>query len=139
MTDCKWYHAEFCVNDQCPMCADYCPVPDVADVCKWEERIVELPDAEVRFGKNYVIGQPKLGDVLPVPTVVRYVKTRRRKPMLKIIDAEIEVQEIIDANGGYCPCAICQNEDTRCPCLAFRSQLWPGECHCGRYAKVEVQ
>lgn len=29
---------EICVNDKCPMCADYCPVPDTEDVCKWEER-----------------------------------------------------------------------------------------------------
>ena len=38
MADCKYYYDEFCVNDQCPMCADYCPVPDVPDVCKWEDR-----------------------------------------------------------------------------------------------------
>ena len=39
--DCKYYYEEFCVNNKCPMCADYCPVPDTPDVCKWEERRCE--------------------------------------------------------------------------------------------------
>ena len=38
MADCKYYYDEFCVNDKCPMCADYCPVPNTPDVCKWENR-----------------------------------------------------------------------------------------------------
>lgn len=38
MTECKWCQDEFCVNDKCPMVADYCPVPDIPDVCKHEER-----------------------------------------------------------------------------------------------------
>lgn len=41
MADCKYYYDEFCVNDKCPMCADYCPVPDTENVCKWEERRCE--------------------------------------------------------------------------------------------------
>lgn len=56
--------------------------------------------------------------------------------MLKIIDADVTVQELIDANNGYCPCAIYQNADTKCPCKEFREQTEPGECHCGRYEKV---
>ena len=40
--ECKFNHDEFCTNDQCPMCADYCPVPDVEGVCKYEERIEEV-------------------------------------------------------------------------------------------------
>jgi hypothetical protein len=41
MADCKYYYDEFCVNNKCPMCADYCPVPDTENVCKWEERRCE--------------------------------------------------------------------------------------------------
>ena len=37
--ECKYNKDEFCTNDQCPMCADYCPVPDIEGVCKYEERI----------------------------------------------------------------------------------------------------
>lgn len=36
--ECKFNKDEFCTNDECPMCADYCPVPDYAGVCKYEER-----------------------------------------------------------------------------------------------------
>ena len=38
MTDCKWMLDEICVNDQCPMVADYCPVADVGGVCRFEDR-----------------------------------------------------------------------------------------------------
>ena len=36
--ECEWMVDEFCTNDQCPMCADYCPVPDTPGVCRHEER-----------------------------------------------------------------------------------------------------
>ena len=36
---CKWELDEICVNADCPMCCDYCPVVDYPDVCKWEERV----------------------------------------------------------------------------------------------------
>ena len=38
MPDCKWMKDEICVNADCPMRADYCPVPDIAGVCRFEER-----------------------------------------------------------------------------------------------------
>lgn len=38
MIDCKWMHDEFCCNDACPMCCDYCPVTDYPGVCRYEER-----------------------------------------------------------------------------------------------------
>lgn len=59
--------------------------------------------------------------------------------MLKIINADVTVQEAIDVNHGYCPCAIERSKDTLCPCKDFREQTEPGECHCGRYEKVEVK
>lgn len=36
--DCKWCKDEICVNSDCPMCCDYCPVPDDPGVCRFEER-----------------------------------------------------------------------------------------------------
>ena len=36
--ECKYNQNELCTNDQCPMWADYCPVPDTEGVCKYEER-----------------------------------------------------------------------------------------------------
>lgn len=38
MSDCKWMKDEVCVNADCPMCCDYCPVVDVPGVCRFEER-----------------------------------------------------------------------------------------------------
>ena len=35
---CIYNQDEFCTNDQCPMCGDYCPVPDTEGICKYEER-----------------------------------------------------------------------------------------------------
>ena len=38
MPDCKYCQDEVCVNYECPMCADFCPVVDVPGVCRFEER-----------------------------------------------------------------------------------------------------
>ena len=38
MTDCKYCQGEICVNADCPMCCDFCPVPDIPGVCRFEER-----------------------------------------------------------------------------------------------------
>lgn len=50
-----------------------------------------------------------------------------------------EVRKAIKENGGYCPCAIFKNEDTKCICKDFREQLLQGisgKCHCGLYEGV---
>ena len=47
-------------------------------------------------------------------------------------------QKIKEGNG-YCPCSLLQNEDTKCPCKTFREQTTEGECHCGRYIKIDVK
>ena len=37
--DCKYCQGdEVCVNADCPMCCDFCPVVDVPGVCRFEER-----------------------------------------------------------------------------------------------------
>ena len=38
MPDCKYCQDEVCVNADCPMCADFCPVVDVPGVCRFEDR-----------------------------------------------------------------------------------------------------
>lgn len=45
------------------------------------------------------------------------------------------IQERIKNNGGYCPCTLEKNEDTKCMCKEFR-ELTEGACHCGLYIKV---
>lgn len=48
-----------------------------------------------------------------------------------------EVREGLKRTGGYCPCRVIKNEDTKCLCKEFREQDIPGECYCGLYIKVE--
>ena len=59
--------------------------------------------------------------------------------MLKIIEINPEIRKDVKANNGYCPCAILRTPDTKCICKEFYEQTEPGACHCGRFAKVEVE
>lgn len=45
MTDskCKWELNEVCVNDACPLCADFCPLIYTHNVCKYEELVEDIP------------------------------------------------------------------------------------------------
>ena len=36
--ECIYNIDEFCTNDKCPACADFCPVPDSEGICKYEDR-----------------------------------------------------------------------------------------------------
>lgn len=38
---CKWCYDEFCTNDECPYRADYCPVTEYPEVCKFAEGVTE--------------------------------------------------------------------------------------------------
>jgi len=47
-----------------------------------------------------------------------------------------EIRKKLKESGGYCPCRLTKNEDTKCPCKEFRNQIEErksGECHCGLY------
>lgn len=39
MSECEYCINEICVNADCPVRADYCPVYSTPNVCKWEKRI----------------------------------------------------------------------------------------------------
>lgn len=61
--------------------------------------------------------------------------------MLKIIknpDDKIyeEVTKAVHNNDGYCPCRIEKTSETHCICKEFLDQITEGECHCGRFIKV---
>lgn len=38
MTKCKWEQDEVCVNADCPVCADFCPVTHYPEICKFAEK-----------------------------------------------------------------------------------------------------
>ena len=56
--------------------------------------------------------------------------------MIKEIDKSVKA--LVDANDGYCPCAIEKTADTKCMCKEFR-EMKKGICHCGRFEKRGVQ
>lgn len=41
MAECIYCYDEFCIHPDCPMRADYCPVPDTEGVCRYEDRRVD--------------------------------------------------------------------------------------------------
>ena len=58
--------------------------------------------------------------------------------MVKLNDNPVIVEEIrerLKESGGYCPCRLVKDEDTKCMCKEFREQEY-GECHCGLYVKT---
>lgn len=55
---------------------------------------------------------------------------------MKIIEVNPSIKTLVEKNGGYCPCAIVKNEDTKCMCKEFKEQKTAGVCHCGRFERV---
>ena len=53
------------------------------------------------------------------------------------IEINPSIRDLVDANDGYCPCAVIHTPDTLCPCKDFREQNHPGLCLCGRFEKTE--
>ena len=46
------------------------------------------------------------------------------------------IRKLLKSNGGYCPCRLVKNEETKCICKEFLEQD-EGACHCGLYIKVK--
>lgn len=56
------------------------------------------------------------------------IKTNPDKKYVKYIKQKLK------DNGGYCPCALVKNTDTKCMCKEFR-EMESGMCYCGLYIK----
>lgn len=59
--------------------------------------------------------------------------------MIKVSSDTKHVENIrtkLKETGGYCPCSLIRNEDTKCMCKKFR-EMEEGECHCGLYVKTK--
>lgn len=64
--------------------------------------------------------------------------------MVKIVENEdkqivTKIREGLKETGGYCPCSLIQNENTKCMCKQFREQQIEGLCHCQLYKKIKVK
>lgn len=57
------------------------------------------------------------------------------KETVEIIDKALKKNEEIYGQC-YCPCSLERTEDTICMCKQFREQNFEGECHCGKYIKI---
>lgn len=47
-----------------------------------------------------------------------------------------EIREKLKENGGYCPCRLIKNEETKCICKDFKDAVnsgIKGYCHCELY------
>jgi len=73
------------------------------------------------------------------PDVTQEYRFEQIYPIRTNPNSEIvtEVRDKIRENGGYCPCNIIQNEDTKCMCKEFRESNELGYCHCGLYYRTE--
>ena len=52
------------------------------------------------------------------------------------------IRQRLQTNGGYCPCRLIKNEDTKCICKEFRDAMEAGKackCHCGLYEIIITQ
>lgn len=49
-----------------------------------------------------------------------------------------EITRAVEANGGYCPCAVAKTPETRCICREFMDMREVGSCRCGRFGKIEL-
>lgn len=50
--NCKYCQDEICVNADCPLVADYCPVPYDEEICTFEDRGVGRDNQEIKADKG---------------------------------------------------------------------------------------
>ena len=97
----------------------------------------------IKYGR-YVPDQPYREDpILGVKLASFNQYAERIDPNMKIIvnpqcdPAHVhELRKAMKENGGFCPCSLIHDENTKCMCKEFREQK-SGVCHCGLYMKVE--
>ena len=103
----------------------------IRDIKGWYSNII------VKFGR-YIPGyEPHYDKLLGVKLASDNQYAKRFTTVRLSEDGKLvkEIREKLKANGGYCPCRVIKNEDTKCMCKEFREQE-SGECHCGLYVKV---
>lgn len=88
---CKWYHEEFCTNDKSPCVADYCPVVEYPELCRY----LEKPQIEQT---DMVFSCRKCGHLLFIST-----KNRKAEALIKLLECECPTcGEESGENWVYC-------------------------------------
>lgn len=98
----------------------------------------------IKFGRFRPNEEPHFDDILGVNLASKNQYAKEYPLMVKTIlnpDKELieKIREKLKTNDGYCPCAVLQNEDTKCMCKDFRDKIRDsvlGECHCGLYINI---
>ena len=73
---CKWYHEEFCTNEDSPCVADYCPVVEYPELCRY----LEKPEIEKT---DMVFSCRKCGHLLFIST-----KNRKAEALIKLLECD---------------------------------------------------
>ena len=105
----------------------------------------KYPNIIVKVGRYVPNDIPRYDDVLGVTLASSNQYAIKLYDYQVIINPDKELVRTITSqlkeNGGYCPCRLVHNADTKCKCAEFRKQLedftWYGECHCGLYIKTK--
>ena len=88
MNKCKWAQGDFeeiCVNADCPMCADFCPVLVEPGVCRFEDRGKRTNADKIRAMTDEELAQ-WLADC--AYWIAQY--EGKAHPLLKMLQQEVE-------------------------------------------------
>ena len=112
--ECNWCKDEICVNADCPICCDYCPVPDTEGVCKFEDRSERHFTVVEGRMKEYIDREEAL-------LAIKQAFEKGERPSLYIKSipaadvAPVRHGEWLKAEDDYCglniiQCSICHEE-----------------------------
>ena len=110
-------------------------------------RLISYGNIIIKFGRFVPDQEPHFDEVLGVKLASDNQYAKEYPLMVKTVvnsdkDLVNEIRERLKENGGYCPCALEQNEDTKCMCKDFREKIRDnilGECHCGLYVNIKEE
>lgn len=122
---------------------------------KYLEQLSGFKNIIIKFGRYIPDDTPVYDEVLGITLASSNQYAKRLEDVIThvigpvtvtkvIINSELTHEEIesiklkLKENGGYCPCRIRKNEDTKCMCKEFR-EIESGICYCGLYEKIKEE
>ena len=92
--DCKWFNNDFetCTNGDCPFCADFCPVTENQEVCRYSD----LDDTETMLRRCLDAEKEDLREAIQA-------LAEENKDLKKQLEkAKAERDAAVDCCSGYC-------------------------------------